>query len=82
MMRSLDRLIRVVGIALVPVGLLLFYQEFKVLQLSVRESSEATVAALVGMIPEGLYLLTSIAMAASALKLARKKVLVQDMNCI
>lgn len=82
MMRSLDKLIRVVGFALIPIGLILFYQEFKVLELSLRESAEATVAALVGMIPEGLYLLTSIAMAASALKLTRQRVLVQDMNCI
>jgi len=82
MMRSLDKLILVVGLALVPVGLILFYQEFMVLKLSFRDSAEGTVAALVGMIPEGLYLLTSIAMAASALKLSRDKVLVQDMNCI
>lgn len=82
MMRSLDKLILVVGIALVPVGLILFHQEHYVLQLSLRDSVEGTVAALVGMIPEGLYLLTSIAMAASALKLSRDKVLVQDMNCI
>ncbi len=82
MMRSLDRLIRVVGFALIPVGLLLFYQEYKVLALSLRDSVEGTVSALVGMIPEGLYLLTSVAMAASALKLTRQKVLVQDMNCI
>ena len=82
MMRSLDKLIQVVGIALIPVGCILFYQEFAVLQLGLRESAEATVAALVGMIPEGLYLLTSIAMAASALKLTRNRVLVQDMNCI
>ena len=82
MMRSLDRLIRVVGIALIPIGLILFYQEFKVLQLGLQKSVEGTVSALVGMIPEGLYLLTSIAMAASSLKLARQKVLVQDLNCI
>ena len=82
MMRSLDRLIRVVGIALIPIGLILFYQEFKVLQLGFQESVEGTVSALIGMIPEGLYLLTSVAMAASALKLTRRKVLVQDMNCI
>ena len=82
MMLSLDRLIRAVGIALIPVGALLFWQEFKVLQLGMRESVEAVVAALVGMIPEGLYLLTSIAMAASALKLSKDRVLVQDMNCI
>ncbi|MBQ8833573.1 MAG: HAD-IC family P-type ATPase [Oscillospiraceae bacterium] len=82
MMRSLDRLIMVVGFALVPVGIILFHQEYFVLNLSLRDSVEGTVAALVGMIPEGLYLLTSIAMAASALKLSKDKVLVQDMNCI
>ncbi|MGM9628767.1 MAG: HAD-IC family P-type ATPase [Faecousia sp.] len=82
MMRSLDRLILAVGIVLVPVGAFLFYQEFAVLKLGFLSSVEGTVAALVGMIPEGLYLLTSIAMAASALKLSRNKVLVQDMNCI
>ena len=82
MMRSLDRLIQVVGFALIPIGILLFWQEFKVLQLSLQDSVEGTVSALVGMIPEGLYLLTSIAMAASALKLTKEKVLVQDMNCI
>ncbi len=82
MMDALDKLIRVVGIALVPVGLLLFFQEFKILGSGITQSAEATVAALVGMIPEGLYLLTSVAMAVSALKLTRQKVLVQDMNCI
>ena len=82
MMRSLDRLIRFAGIALVPIGLILFFQEFKVLGLSIKDSVEDTVPALVGMIPEGLYLLTSIAMAASAIKLTKNRVLVQDMNCI
>ncbi len=82
MMRSLDRLIRVVGIALIPIGIALFYQAFWVRGQSFRESAEGMVGALVGMIPEGLYLLTSVAMAASALKLTQNKVLVQDMNCI
>ena len=82
MMRSLDRLIQWVGFALIPIGALLFYQEYAVLRLGLTESAEATVAALVGMIPEGLYLLTSVAMAASALKLTKQRVLVQDMNCI
>ena len=82
MMRSLDRLIRVVGVALVPVGLILFRQEYKVLNLDLLTSVEGTVSLLIGMIPEGLYLLTSVAMAASALKLTRRRVLVQDMNCI
>ena len=82
MMRSLDKLIRMVGVLLIPVGILLFYQEYQVLQRGLQDSAESTVAALVGMIPEGLYLLTSVAVAASALKLAKKNVLVQDMNCI
>ncbi len=82
MMRSLDRLIQVVGFALLPIGIILFYQQLTVLDLGLRQSAEATVAALVGMIPEGLYLLTSVALAVSALKLTKKRVLVQDMNCI
>ncbi len=82
MMRSLDKLIRVVGVALIPIGVALFYQAFWVRDQGFRESAEGMVGALVGMIPEGLYLLTSVAMAASALKLTRDKVLVQDMNCI
>ena len=82
MMLSLTRLIQIVGLLLVPVGGLLFYQQFSMMGSDLRLSVESTVAALVGMIPEGLYLLTSVAMAVSAMKLARKKVLVQDMNCI
>ena len=82
MMRSLDKLIRVIGFALIPIGCILFWQEYRVLKLGLQVSAEATVAALVGMIPEGLYLLTSVAMAVSSLKLTKKRVLVQDMNCI
>ncbi len=82
MMRSLDKLIRVVGFALIPVGCILFYRQFEILRMDFQISIESTVAALIGMIPEGLYLLTSVAMAVSAMKLAQQKVLVQDMNCI
>ena len=82
MMNVLDQLIRVIGFLLIPVGIMLFCQSFFALHLGLRESTEGTVAALVGMIPEGLYLLTSIAMAVSAIKLTGKRVLVQDMNCI
>lgn len=82
MMRSLDRLIRVIGVALVPVGALLLYNQYRMLQMPLRDSMEAMVAALIGMIPEGLYLLTSVALAVSMVRLARRKVLAQDMNCI
>lgn len=82
MMRSLDRLIRVIGIVLVPMGCMLFYQQHKLLGLDLQTSMESMVAALIGMIPEGLYLLTSVAMAVSARILAGRKVLVQEMNAI
>lgn len=82
MMRSLDRLIRFIGILLIPFGILLFLQQYDVLELTLRDSVEATVAALIGMIPEGLYLLTSVALAVSMIRLARRRVLAQDMNCI
>ena len=82
MRRSLDEVIRGTGFALIPVGLLRFWNQMTGTGFQLRQSVEATVAALVGMIPEGLYLLTSIAMAASALKLTKARVLVQDMNCI
>ena len=82
MIRALDRLILFLGIALVPVGAILFHQEYKVLNLGLQESTEGTVAALRGMIPEGLYRLTSGALAVSAQKLSRQRVLVQDMNSI
>ena len=80
MMRSLTRLITVVGIMLIPMGVLLFIRQIR--DMSLAPAVESTVAALIGMIPEGLYLLTSVAIAVSSLKLARKRVLVQDMNCI
>ena len=82
MQRSLDGLIRAVGFILIPVGVAMFYQHYRVLGMDLRGSAEGTVAALIGMIPEGLYLLTSVALAVSALKLSRQKVLVKDMNCI
>lgn len=81
MMRSLDRLIRVIGILLVPVGICLFLTQHQ-MGLTVKGAVEATVAALIGMIPEGLYLLTSIAIAVGVLRLSRRKVLVRDMNCV
>ncbi|MDD4850822.1 MAG: cation-translocating P-type ATPase, partial [Gemmiger sp.] len=82
MMRSLDNLIRFIGIALVPLGIVLFLKQYQVLELGLKDSVNATVAALIGMIPEGLYLLTSVALAVSMIRLAQRKVLAQDMNCI
>lgn len=84
MMNSLTKLITVVGIILIPLGIVLFLHHYldAFLGLTLKESIEKTVAALIGMIPEGLYLLTSVAIAVSCIKLANNRVLVQDMNCI
>ncbi len=82
MMRSLDRLIRFIGIALIPMGLALFCKQFFFLESGLVSSVTSTVAALIGMIPEGLYLLTSVALAVSVLRLAQKKTLVHEMSCI
>lgn len=82
MMRSLDKLIKAIGLGLVPVGILLFWKQHWVLAVDLRSAVESVVAALIGMIPEGLYLLTSVALAVGMLRLARRRVLTQDMNCI
>lgn len=82
MMASLDKLIRVVGILLIPIGLALFYNQHIVQGLDIKQSIVAMVAALTGMIPEGLYLLTSVALAVSVVRLAQNKTLIHDMNAI
>ena len=82
MMRSLDRLVNVVGIALIPIGIVLFVQGFFFNGESFRESIVSMVAAVIGMIPEGLYLLASVAMVVSAMRLAKKRVLLHDMKSI
>lgn len=82
MMASLDKLIHVIGYLLIPIGLILFFKQHFILGLDLEQSVVSTVAALIGMIPEGLYLLTSIALAVSVINLARSKTLVHEMNCI
>lgn len=82
MMSSLDKLIRIIGILLIPIGVALFVKEFVFLERTAQEAVVSMVAALIGMIPEGLYLLTSVALAVSMIRLAQGKVLAQDMNCI
>uniref|UniRef100_UPI0025ECD604 HAD-IC family P-type ATPase n=1 Tax=uncultured Gemmiger sp. TaxID=1623490 RepID=UPI0025ECD604 len=82
MMRSLDKLIKFIGLALIPIGAVLIWKQHWVLGLTMKETVDSTVAALIGMIPEGLYLLTSVALAVSMMRLARRKVLTRDMNCI
>ena len=82
MLRILDKLVGVLGILIVPMGVLLFVQQFVFAGASFRESIVSMVAAVIGMIPEGLYLLASVALVVSVMRLASRKVLVHDMKCI
>lgn len=79
---SLNAILKVISIIIVPLGLLLFYKQFYIAGDSVKDSVVSTVAAVLGMIPEGLVLLTSVALTLGALTLAKKKTLVQELYCI
>lgn len=82
MIRSLNYLIMVMGIIIIPIGIALFVQSFIYNEGTFHDSITGMVAAVIGMIPEGLYLLTSVALAVSSVRLAQKKVLIHDMKCI
>lgn len=82
MIRSLNKLVKCVGVAIIPIGLVLFSQAFFIQHDGFRESVTSMIAAVIGMIPEGLYLLASVALAVSSVRLAQKKVLLHDMKCI
>ncbi len=82
MIRSLDKIVKIAGFMIIPIGLLLFYQQHYLEFNDISSSIQAMVAAVLGMIPEGLFLLASTTLAISTLRLASNKVLVHDMKCI
>lgn len=82
MIASLNKLIKWIGIIIIPLGLTLFGQSYFVNEDTIKESIVAMEAALIGMIPEGLYLLTTIALAMSASRLAKERVLLHNMKSI
>lgn len=82
MIKALNRLIMVVGIIIIPIGTALFVQSYFYNNGTFSDSISSMVAAVIGMIPEGLYLLASVAMAVSTVRLSKNKVLVHDMKCI
>ena len=82
MIRSINLIVKWVGIVIIPIGLILFWQSHFVNGESITKSVTSSVAAIIGTIPEGLYLLTTVALALSTMKLARKKVLLHDMKSI
>ena len=81
-MRSLNRIITTVSFLIIPLGILLYYKQLSLPGNTTNEAILNTVAALIGMIPEGLVLLTSTVLAVGVIRLANRKVLVQDLYCI
>lgn len=82
MMKSLNKIIKILTFAIIPIGVLLFCNQYFNLQVSLQEAVVKTVAAMIGMIPEGLVLLTSTVLAVSVIRLSKQKVLVQELYCI
>jgi cation-transporting ATPase E len=82
MVSTLRRLIQVIGIVIVPVGIAMFIRQVMQPDITITEATVSTVGALVGMIPDGLFLLVSIALTVSVLRLARRRTLVQERNCV
>jgi cation-transporting ATPase E len=81
LMRTLDIIIKVLTVAIIPTGLLLFYNQYKTAA-DLAESVLGATAAVIGMIPEGLVILTSVTLTVGAVRLARRKALVQTLGSI
>lgn len=81
-MSSLQKIIKFATFVIIPVGIALFCSQYYLQHVNFQESVVQTVAALIGMIPEGLVLLTSTVLAVSVIRLSEYKVLVQDLYCI
>ena len=82
MIRSIEAIVKIAGILIIPIGICLFVQSFVVTGKGFTDSIVSMVGCVIGMIPEGLYLLVTIALAMSAARLAYKKVLLHDMKSI
>ncbi|MEG0177897.1 MAG: HAD-IC family P-type ATPase, partial [Anaerorhabdus sp.] len=80
--KSIDTILKIISIIIVPLGVMLFVNQYFVLHFPLKEAVVKMVAALIGMIPEGLVFLTSVALAISVIRLAQKKTLVQDLYCV
>lgn len=81
-MNSLKKIIKICSLVIIPIGLTLFSTKYFLFSLPLQDSVVSTVGALIGMIPEGLMLLTSSVLAVSVIRLSQSKVLVQELYCI
>ncbi len=79
---SVNKIIRIVSAIIIPVGIFLFVKSRFFLNDTLEDSVTGTVAVLIGMIPEGLVLLTGVALAVSAVRLSKKKILCRDLGCV
>ena len=82
MMRSLQNLVKWSGVIGIPLGVVMFIKEFVWLDRAAPIAVTSTVGSIIGMIPEGLYLLTSLALVAGVVRLAQRKTLVHELGCI
>ena len=82
MMRSLQSLVKWIGVIVIPLGVIMFIKEFIWLGRDISVAVTSTVGSIIGMIPEGLYLLTSLALVAGVVRLAQRKTLVHELDCI
>ena len=82
MIRSINQLVKWIGIIIIPVAAILFSQAYWINHEGFRKSIVSMIAAVIGMIPEGLYLLTTIALALGTIRLAKRHVLLHDMKSI
>lgn len=82
MVRAIDRIVKWIGIIIIPIGLVMVFQSLFINHLTFSQAINGMVAAVIGMIPEGLYLLVTVALATSAVRLAHRKVLLHNMHSI
>lgn len=80
--RNLDTILKFISIIIVPLGITLFAKQYWISGSTYEQAALDTVAAVLGMIPEGLVLLTSVALALGAVRLARRSTLVRELFCI
>ena len=80
--RSLNSFVKLAGIAIIPIGIIMFAEQYFLGDTNVKLAVQSMVAAIIGMIPEGLFLLASVTLALSAMRLAQNKVLLHDMKSI
>lgn len=82
LMQDMNRLIKYISMILLPLGVILFLKQILISKSPIETAVPSAVAAVVGMIPEGLVLLTSVAMALGVIRLGKRQTLVQELSGI